>query len=135
MASTYRTAKKKLRNILQARHAFYKRFQRENETFTSFCQDLKHLVKFCNFKEFEESMLRDRLIFGLTDPKLRDEIIEYGGDPKLEHIIGVCEFLERKQHRHFQRGLDAITMGSGLDMFGSETSETSDFGIYLDMNL
>lgn len=111
---------KKSKNILRARQTFYKRVQLENEAFSAFFSDLKQLMKFCHFKGLEESMLRDRVVFGLRDAKIRDDFIEAGGDPKLEHIVGVCQFLDRQREKHQAGSFD-------VDMFGSE----NDFGEFL----
>lgn len=87
----------RFQSVLDARQSFYERIQKKNEKFQEFYADLKHLVKFCNFKELAESMVRDRLIFGLSDVKLKKEIIESGGDPKLVHIVAICEMFEQKR--------------------------------------
>lgn len=110
---------KKSRNILRTRQTFYKRVQHENEPFTTFLNDLKHLIKHCHFKNCEESILRDRVIFGLHNAKLREEFIENGGDPKLEHIVGVCQFLERQREEQ--------PSGSNAEVMARDGSE-NDFG-------
>lgn len=86
----------RFQSILEARRNFYTRIQNKNEKFEDFFSDLKQLAKFCNFKDLADSLVRDRVVFGLNDAKLRKEIIECGGDPKLDHIVAICGAFEQK---------------------------------------
>lgn len=77
-------------NVVYARFQFQSRCQASSETFYQYLQDVRDLAKNCRFDNQEESLIRDRIIFGLKDIRLRDDIIRAGGDPSLEYIVQKC---------------------------------------------
>lgn len=65
--------KKPNTNVIYARHCFYKRFQDLNETLHEFLEQIRCLAKSCEFRGEEESMIRDRIVFGIDDDNLREK--------------------------------------------------------------
>lgn len=63
-------------NELYERYIFNKRDQKEGESFDSFLMDIKRLARTCEYKETEEMMLRDRIVFGIFNGKLRTKLLE-----------------------------------------------------------
>lgn len=57
------------------RHIFNTRNQREGETIDSFVTDLKVLSKNCNFGTLRDSLIRDRIVCGVSDKTLRDRLL------------------------------------------------------------
>ncbi len=80
------------RNPLLDRHDFHRRNQHGQETVDQYMAELKILYESCNFQHedlmcecgksckhntmLREEALRDRLIFGLKDPKVREKVFE-----------------------------------------------------------
>ncbi|XP_070390989.1 uncharacterized protein [Dermacentor albipictus] len=62
-------------NEVYERHVFRLRVQDEAEPFESFLRDLKKQAKLCNFGELEPSMIRDQVVFGINDKKLRQRLL------------------------------------------------------------
>ena len=62
------------RNIIYERSKFQERKQKENETIEEFYRVLKDLVRFCNYGNEEESIIRDRFVVGLIDRKLKEKL-------------------------------------------------------------
>ena len=62
------------RNIIYERSQFQERKQKENETIEEFYRVLKDLVRFCNYGNEEESIIRDRFVVGLIDQKLKEKL-------------------------------------------------------------
>lgn len=51
------------------RELFNTRNQKEGEPFANFLMDVKNLIKACEYETIEDSMLKDRLTWGLFDPR------------------------------------------------------------------
>lgn len=64
------------KNTVYERFVFYKRKQKEGESFDSFLVDIKRLVKDCGFAAIENEMLRDRIVMGVSDKKLQMRLME-----------------------------------------------------------
>lgn len=83
-------------NVLRERYKFFQRCQMANENFYQFLDDIRNLAKYCEFQQLEDSLVRDRLVFGVHCPELRDQILNDGGDPPLDVIIQICGEAESK---------------------------------------
>lgn len=59
------------KNEVYERYVFYQRKQKDGENFDTFLMDIKRLVKYCEFKEKENEMLRDQIVMGVSDKKLQ----------------------------------------------------------------
>uniref|UniRef100_A0A1Y1JV53 RNA-directed DNA polymerase n=1 Tax=Photinus pyralis TaxID=7054 RepID=A0A1Y1JV53_PHOPY len=57
------------------RFKFFSRNKNTEETYDSFIKDLKVLAKPCNFGDQEDSLIRDRLILGITDVVLQERLL------------------------------------------------------------
>lgn len=85
-----------MKNAIYDRYCFYQRCQESSETFFQFLEDVRRLAKACGFESQEESLIRDRIIFGVVDVALREKFMQDGGDPSLEDVINVCGQLEKR---------------------------------------
>lgn len=77
-------------NLLYERYRFFERCQNSEELLSDYVEAVSRLAKTCAFDGLEESLVRDRVIFGLNDTQLKNEIIERGGDPSLGEAIDLC---------------------------------------------
>jgi len=63
------------KNIAYERYIFNLRKQRESEKIDDFVTDLKSLASSCEFGALEESLIRDKLILGIRDSKMRESML------------------------------------------------------------
>lgn len=78
-------------NLLYERFRFFERCQKSQESLSQYVQDIQKLAKSCEFETLEESLVRDRVIFGIKNKKLRRQIIKQGGNPTLSEAIELCQ--------------------------------------------
>lgn len=84
------------KNRMKNRHRFYQRCQESKETFHHFLKDVQLLAKPCGFDNQEESLIRDRIVFGGNSAELREAFLKNDGDPTLEETIRVCMEFEKR---------------------------------------
>lgn len=80
-------------NIIYNRYKFHSRIQKENETFDQFVTEVQLLVKDCNFKETDD-MVRDRLVIGIRNSKIREKLINIGSELTLEKTLEIARLHE-----------------------------------------
>lgn len=82
-----------LSNETVNRHLFNTRFQKDDEPVDSFVTELKKLSKDCNFGELKDSLIRDRIICGISDLKIKDRLLR---EPNLDLLkcINICKAAE-----------------------------------------
>ena len=81
-------------NETYERFMYYKRDQKESESFESFFACVRILIKSCNFCEnCINSILRDRIILGIRNPETQSELLK---EPKLtlDGAIRICKAAE-----------------------------------------
>lgn len=81
-------------NILRERYNFHHRHQKVHETIEDFASELRRLAASCQFNEYEESFVRDHVLFGLRNQSITIQIVESGGDPNLVDVIQTCMVLD-----------------------------------------
>ncbi|XP_077548085.1 uncharacterized protein LOC144160802 [Haemaphysalis longicornis] len=81
-------------NEVYERYVFRKRVQKPGEPFEHFLRDLKTQARACNFGALTDSMVRDQIVFGTRDAKLREKLL---ADNKLtlENAEKTCKAAER----------------------------------------
>lgn len=79
----YKVLKEKLLTAVKADHvaevsrqAFYSRVQEPGETVSDFALALKELAADCDFQSHLDAVLRDRLIYNLSDPFVKSQLIK-----------------------------------------------------------
>lgn len=60
---------------MMQRFYFYNRFQKPDESAESFILSVKLQAELCNFQQFKETAIRDRLIMGLHDRELQKSLL------------------------------------------------------------
>lgn len=63
------------KNIVYERYRFGSRNQKEGEPFDAFLMEIKKLARNCSFTD-EPDMIRDRIVIGIIDSKLRSRLLE-----------------------------------------------------------
>ncbi|XP_061708115.1 uncharacterized protein LOC133527732 [Cydia pomonella] len=79
-------------NVIFSRYLFNIKNQNE-ESFDEYLLALKKLAKRCNYKEFEEEILRDRIVVGIKDGEVIKELLKKQ-DLTLETAINICRASE-----------------------------------------
>lgn len=75
------------------RHVFRLRVQDEAEPSERFLRVIKKQAKLCNFGELEPSLIRNQLVFGISDKKLRQRLLG-DNDLTLQTVEQMCKAVE-----------------------------------------
>lgn len=79
------------KNTLHERYLFHQRCQRSEELLQEYVQDVIRLANQCDFREYTDTLVRDRVLFGLSNDDVKLRIISAGGDPSLSDILETYE--------------------------------------------
>ena len=77
------------KNEIVERYKFFQRFQEPGESFERFVTDLKVLASTCNFGTLKDLLVRDRIICGIQDKQLREDLLKES-DLNLEKCLRTC---------------------------------------------
>ncbi|KAL1268833.1 hypothetical protein QQF64_034196 [Cirrhinus molitorella] len=77
------------KNHIFARYKFHKKVQTDGESFDNFVTELKLLVKDCGYTNADK-MVRDRIVFTINSPKVKEKLLNYGPDLTLEKAIDIA---------------------------------------------
>ncbi len=77
------------KNTIFARYKFNEKVQGANETLEQFATELKLLVKECDCAN-EEEMVRDRIVFGIHSPKVREKLLSVGSELTLDKAMDIA---------------------------------------------
>ena len=77
-------------NPVFARHRLHSKIQEPGETVQQFVTALKLLVKYCEYGQAKDDIVRDRIAFGTKSAKVREKLLDIGSDLTLERAIEVA---------------------------------------------
>lgn len=83
------------RNETYERFLFRIRFQEPHESLEDFAAELQRKSHFCKFGAQRESLVRDQIVLGCTDDKLRQRLLQQD-DLTLEGALQICHLAELK---------------------------------------
>lgn len=83
-------------NETYERFVFNQCVQEEGEMYDHFLTRAKTLIKSCGYGEQEDSLLKDRIVIGVRDKKLRDSLLRVD-NLKLEQAVLDCRAAERSK--------------------------------------
>lgn len=63
------------KNEVYERYVFRSHMQKQCESFGAFLTDLKTKAQTCNFGELKDSMIRDQVVFGLYDKRVKEKML------------------------------------------------------------
>ena len=86
------------KNETYERYVFRSRTQRQQEPFDSFLTDLRLKAQSCNFATLKDSMIRDQIVFGVEDNKVRERLLRET-ELTLAGAIKICQASELS-HKH-----------------------------------
>ena len=100
------------KNETYERYVFRSRMQQQRETFDSFLTDLKLKAQTCNFDNLRDSMIRDQIVFGVEDKKLRERLLRET-ELTLDGAIKICHASELSQ-MHVKTFSETASYGTAI---------------------
>lgn len=105
------------KNETYERYVFRTRIQSQGENFDSFLTDLKLKAKTCNFGVLAESMIRDQIVFGIDDKKVRERLLReteltFEGAVKICHASEIALLHSRTFTDKGSTGADCPVVGA-----------------------
>ena len=94
------------KNETVERYKFFTRVQEATEPLEKFIVDLKILASTCSFGTLKDSLIRDRIICGIHDSKLREELLKVA-DLDLDKCLKACRISELSKERN--KAIEATT--------------------------
>lgn len=83
-------------NMIFAHYKFHEKMQEDHEPFEQFVTDLLLLVKDCIYANRGE-MIRNRIVFGIHSPKVREKLLNAGSELTLQKAIDIARSHELAQ--------------------------------------
>ena len=72
------------------RYRFWECKQQEGETIDQFITELKTCARCCEFGDQHDSMIRDRIVFGVRDSRLKERLLRESSELTLEKAASIC---------------------------------------------
>lgn len=82
------------RNITYERYIFMSRKQRSNETIDDYIVTLRNLIISCNYEQLTDSILRDAIVMGVKNNKMRESLLRES-ELSLDKCINIARAMER----------------------------------------
>ena len=82
------------KNTIFERYKFWEYKQQDGETIDQFITELKTRAKSCEFGDQHDSMIRDRIVFGVSDTPLKERLLRESSDLTLEKAASLCRAAE-----------------------------------------
>ncbi|UYV74425.1 K02A2.6-like, partial [Cordylochernes scorpioides] len=99
------------RSIVVERFIFFKRMQLKEESISDYLVEIKRLASSCNFGNFLEDSLRDKMVCGLYNAKIQNRIWSEG-DISLAKVIEIALSMEAAEKNtklfHLEQGEDCV---------------------------
>ena len=90
-----------LTNVIIERHKFHTRFQTAEESMQSFITSLRIMADTCEFGTLKDSLIRDRIVCGVTSDTLRKQLLKER-DLTLHKTIQMCQIHEAAEKHSAQ---------------------------------
>ena len=85
------------KNTTYERYVFRMTIQ-EDRSFDIFVTDLRRRAEYCDFGAIKDSLIRDQIVVGINDPKLRERLLRET-DLTLEKAIKLCRITEQSKEQ------------------------------------
>lgn len=86
------------KNVTYERHTFFLRNQRHGESIEAYVTELQHLSSTCQFENLRDSLIKDRLVLGITDITVRERLLQIK-DLNLPKTISICRAAEQAKNQ------------------------------------
>ena len=117
-------------NETYERYVFRTCLQRDEETIEQYVTDLKYKAKSCNYGDLEESLIRDQIVLGTPNVKVKERLLSID-DLNLEKTVSICQASEvaKRQIRAMTDGPNSGTTTASVGAIKrSGHSSTSNHG-------
>lgn len=108
------------KSLTGCREVFNQRNQKENEPFSNWLTDLKNLVKHCEYKDLTDSMLKDRIVWGVLDKRLK-QTLRCKPNLTLQEVIDICKAIESTSQPSVVE--DAQVEVDALRLYGQQSNK------------
>ncbi|KAG5893576.1 hypothetical protein JTB14_028343 [Gonioctena quinquepunctata] len=88
-------------NVSIERHKFNTRCQLEGEYFDLFLKDLRTIAASCNFGQLQSSLIKDRIVCGISDKRIKDRLLREQ-NLELNKAIEICKAAEESD-KHIKK--------------------------------
>lgn len=85
-------------NVTYERHMFFLRDKKVEETIDEYVNALRGLSSTCEFDNLTDSLIRDRIVMGITDRNLKDTLLRIP-NLDLQTAINTCRAAEQSQNQ------------------------------------
>ena len=99
------------KNVVYERFLFGKMSQANGENIDAFVTTLKLRAKSCEFGDQEESLIRDRVVIGCSDPRVQERLLREP-DLSLKKALDICRAAEATKEQIKTLQGDAMTSSS-----------------------
>ena len=107
------------KNVIFERHRFWDRHQSEDEPIDKWVKDLRIMAKDCEFETQEDSMIRDKIVYGVHDKRVQERMLR-DGELTLTKAIDICraaestrsQMLEMSKQNNSSVSVDELKMSS-----------------------
>ena len=82
-------------SLIFARYKFHRRSQQTGEDVLSFVTELRRLSSYCRFGAAEQDTVRDRLVAGCSDEKIRERLFQEPDTLTLDNAVVLAQTVEQ----------------------------------------
>jgi hypothetical protein len=111
------------RNVIHERTKFYQRMQNAGESVELFVRGLHELARYCNFADRESKNIRDRLIAGISDKELSQNLQVEQDDLTLEKATDTACHWEMVKRQNATSIVAATSWDRGKPQSSKTTSQ------------
>ncbi|RUS71780.1 hypothetical protein EGW08_020463 [Elysia chlorotica] len=104
------------RNVIYERTKFQERKQKHNETVEEFYRDLRDLAKHCNYQDQECEQIRDRMVVGLNNKKVREKL-QLIRDLTLDKVVEIARQQEQLEKQMESSSHDDHTAAAASELY------------------
>ncbi|XP_045446678.1 uncharacterized protein K02A2.6-like [Melitaea cinxia] len=101
------------RNEIYERYKFFTRNQNEGESYEDYSVTLRDLSSTCNFDFLTDSLIRDRLVCGISDKTVKDRLLRTK-DLTLAKAIDICRTSQETQ-RQIEKICSSTSTSNNID--------------------
>ena len=77
-----------------SRYKFYNRSRKSGESVNTFISEIRDLVRFCNFEQALDAMIRDRLVCGINDDQIQKHLLSEGNQLTLSKAATLAQAMK-----------------------------------------
>ena len=111
------------RNVVVEWYLFNCQVQEQNKKFDEFLMDLQKLIKYCEYGTLNDSIIRDRIVLGISDKQIQERLLRKT-KLTLQKTIEICrvaeinkiqsDIIQRKTDVHFINKRNSFRDGISL---------------------